>query len=179
MRNEGWYEMRAAEGGSWREWRPRHQPLGEETGMRAGGGGGCRAGRGLRGRERGSGGEVGVELADPPRGPPTLTAVFGSGLSRSPHTNFPFDSFFSQILRTESPTLSQELNTFLLAGARGSCGWTGLGPCALPCSASPSPRVRERPGEGGARSAERAAPSPRLPPRVTRSEEPGSGNSGF
>lgn len=97
---------------------PATSPSGRRLGCgRAGEGG--RAGRGLCGRQRGRGGEVGVELADPLRGPSTLTAVFGSGLSRSTRTNFPFDSFSFQTLRAESPTLSQELNTFLYSRGPG------------------------------------------------------------
>ena len=69
MRNEGWYEMSAAEGGSRREWRPRQRPRGVETGKWADWGRGMPggAGRGQSGREPDGGGAAGAELrgADP------------------------------------------------------------------------------------------------------------------
>lgn len=143
----------------------------------AGGSGGPATGP--SGRRRDAGGRAGP-VREGPRGggaegadPRAPTSAAASGLSRSPARELSLRSVGTTLLRprprflphpAESPTLHQELKTFLLARAGVSCRGTGPEPRARPPSASPaagrrpSPHVRERPG----------AQEGLLPPRGSR-----------
>lgn len=183
MRNEGWYEMRAAEGGREPEGGAALPPAPRGGDWAAGGGGG-RAGAGPAGEgRRARGGAAGRRPgpADPSawtRPPPLPGAQTFPWISRprlsSSSRSPPVPASPGRV----SDCLSQELKIFLITGVGGFCGW--------PCHRRrprPAP-LRTSPweaGEGaGARRAGRAAPFPAAPTkghslRGTRKQElPGS-----
>lgn len=155
MRNEGWYEMRAAEGGREPEGGAALPPAPRGGDWAAGGGGG-RAGAGPEGEgRRARGGAVGPRPggADPSartRPPPLpgdqtfpwISRPRLSSSSRSP----PVPAFPGRV----PDCLSQELKTFLITGVGGRGGvlWVALPPSASPAGAAPHKSLGGR-GRGG------------------------------
>lgn len=165
--------------------------------LRRGRGRGLRGGAEPAGEGAGRGRGGGAELAAGPRGPPTLTSVSGSGLSRFPHTNFPFDPSTRLLLLSKSAVpgppggvydsfrgaenllLSRGGGVLWMDQAPASCPATRCVPSCEPTFLSTSPPKAGAGAGAGARSAGRAAPSPWLPPRDTHSWESGSRNYGL
>lgn len=157
MRNEGWYEMRAAEGGSWREWRPGPGPSGRRLGLREG-----LLARGGRGRRRGQRGPLdpGVQIRLPPR-------TRASPLISAPTLFLLPGPAFLPLLA--SPRLSPEARTLPPDPA-------GRALASRPATRAPlPPRQPREAGEGRESPAQEAAPFPAAP---TEDRAPGNQEAG-
>lgn len=151
---------------------------------------GC--GRGQCGREpSGGGGPVGAELAVRPRGTQTWTAVFGSGLSRSPAHKLPLSLFLLPKLQVPAPPDGLS-DSFPGAGnlplSRVRCPEGARGPGPAPCHpprlklrTDVPPRVSAKGPVSGGRPERRKGYSLPAAPTEGRSlrGKPGSSDSGF